>query len=155
MKQTIHLNVNGTAREDAVEPRTLLVHYLRETLGLTGTHIGCDSSQCGACTVHLDGQAVKSCTMFAVQADGMSVTTIEGLNSVAGACSPPYPDLRSTGARPCCAAPYLLITHPTVFFRKNPQKGGLDSPPLQHSRRNAAGGSSPGAERVSTRRFSR
>ena len=85
MKQTIHLNVNGMAREDAVEPRTLLVHYLRETLGLTGTHIGCDSSQCGACTVHLDGQAVKSCTMFAVQADGMSVTTIEGLNAVAGA----------------------------------------------------------------------
>jgi carbon-monoxide dehydrogenase small subunit len=87
MKQTIHLNVNGMAREDVVEPRTLLVHYLRETLGLTGTHIGCDSSQCGACTVHLDGQAVKSCTMFAVQADGMSVTTIEGLNSVAGATS--------------------------------------------------------------------
>ena len=84
MKQTIHLNVNGMAREDAVEPRTLLVHYLRETLGLTGTHIGCDSSQCGACTVHLDGQAVKSCTVFAVQADGASVTTIEGLNSVAG-----------------------------------------------------------------------
>jgi carbon-monoxide dehydrogenase small subunit len=84
MKQTIRLNVNGMAREDAVEPRTLLVHYLRETLGLTGTHIGCDTSQCGACTVHLNGQAVKSCTIFAVQADGQSVTTIEGLNSVAG-----------------------------------------------------------------------
>ncbi len=85
MKQTIRLNVNGMAREDSVEPRLLLVHYLRENLGLTGTHIGCDTSQCGACTVHLDGQAVKSCTIFAVQADGASVTTIEGLNSVAGA----------------------------------------------------------------------
>jgi carbon-monoxide dehydrogenase small subunit len=85
MKQTIRVNVNGMAREDEVAPRLLLVHYLREHLGLTGTHIGCDSSQCGACTVHLDGQAVKSCTIFAVQADGHAVTTIEGLNSVAGA----------------------------------------------------------------------
>jgi carbon-monoxide dehydrogenase small subunit len=79
MKQKVSINVNGVNRENEVEPRMLLVHYLRETLGLTGTHIGCDTSQCGACTVHLDGQAVKSCTIFAVQADGGSVTTIEGL----------------------------------------------------------------------------
>src|SRR5215212_2433684 len=85
MKQTIRVNVNGAAREDEVEPRLLLVHYLREQLDLTGTHIGCDTSQCGACTVHLDGQAVKSCTMFAVQADGHSVTTIEGLSGGDGA----------------------------------------------------------------------
>src|SRR6476620_5887057 len=70
VKQRISLNVNGVEREDEVEPRMLLVHYLRETLGLTGTHIGCDTSQCGACTVHLNGQAVKSCTMLAVQAEG-------------------------------------------------------------------------------------
>lgn len=77
--QRISLTVNGERRENEVEPRTLLVHYLRETLGLTGTHIGCDTSQCGACTVHLDGQAVKSCTILAVQAEGSEVTTIEGL----------------------------------------------------------------------------
>jgi aerobic carbon-monoxide dehydrogenase small subunit len=79
MKRTIAVTVNGVRREDAVEPRLLLVHYLRETVGLTGTHVGCDTSQCGACTVHLDGRAVKSCSVFAVQADGRSVTTIEGL----------------------------------------------------------------------------
>jgi carbon-monoxide dehydrogenase small subunit len=79
MKQRVSITVNGIIRESEVEPRTLLVHYLRETLGLTGTHIGCDTSQCGACTVHLDGLAIKSCTIFAVQADGSQVTTIEGL----------------------------------------------------------------------------
>lgn len=71
--------VNGTMHVDDVEPRTLLVHYLRETLRLTGTHIGCDTSQCGACTVIVDGLAVKSCTMFAVQADGAQIQTIEGV----------------------------------------------------------------------------
>ncbi|HMA36758.1 MAG TPA: (2Fe-2S)-binding protein [Chloroflexia bacterium] len=79
MKHIIRVNVNGAAQESTVDPRLLLVHYLRETLGLTGTHVGCDTSQCGACTVLLDGQAVKSCTLFAVQADGHRVTTIEGL----------------------------------------------------------------------------
>jgi len=75
----IQLKVNGTVHEDHVEPRLLLVHYLREVAGLTGTHIGCETSICGACTVLLNGEAVKSCTMFAVQADGAEVTTIEGL----------------------------------------------------------------------------
>ena len=75
----IHLSVNGVPHHDEVEPRRLLVHYLRETLGLTGTHVGCDTSQCGACTVLLDGKSVKSCTVLAVQADGAEVTTIEGL----------------------------------------------------------------------------
>jgi aerobic carbon-monoxide dehydrogenase small subunit len=79
MKKAIKLSVNGVARADEVEPRLLLVHYLRDVLGLTGTHIGCETSLCGACTVFLDGQAVKSCTMFAVQADGATVQTIEGL----------------------------------------------------------------------------
>jgi carbon-monoxide dehydrogenase small subunit len=77
----INVRVDGAAYADDVEPRTLLVHYLRETLGKVGTVVGCDTSNCGACTVHLDGQAVKSCTVFAVQADGCSVTTIEGLGS--------------------------------------------------------------------------
>ena len=79
MKTKIKLRVNGIERQDEVEPRVLLVHYLRDTANLTGTHIGCETSLCGACTVLVDGQAVKSCTMFAVQADGANVTTIEGL----------------------------------------------------------------------------
>ena len=76
---TIHVTVNGTTRRHDVEPRMLLVHYLREVLELTGTHVGCDTSQCGACTVLVNGTSVKSCTMLAVQADGAEVTTIEGL----------------------------------------------------------------------------
>ena len=75
----VSMTVNGKAVTADVEDRTLLVQVLRETLGLTGTHIGCDTSQCGACVVHVDGKAVKSCTMLAVQADGATVTTIEGL----------------------------------------------------------------------------
>ena len=79
MSEHISFVVNGTPRELDVEPRRLLVQALREDLDLTGTHVGCDTSQCGACTVHVDGMAIKSCTMLAVQADGSSVTTIEGL----------------------------------------------------------------------------
>jgi carbon-monoxide dehydrogenase small subunit len=79
MKVPISLTVNGVEHSDDVEPRLLLVHYLRDVLRLTGTNVGCDTSQCGACTIHLDGKAVKSCTVLAVQADGGSVTTIEGL----------------------------------------------------------------------------
>ena len=75
----VSITVNGVANEEDVEPRQLLVHFLRDTLGLTGTHVGCDTSNCGACTVHLDGDAVKSCTVLTVQADGSAVTTIEGI----------------------------------------------------------------------------
>ena len=77
----IEVTVNGQTHQHEVEPRTLLVSYLRETLGLTGTHVGCDTSSCGACTIIVDDQAVKSCTMLAAQADGREVTTIEGLAS--------------------------------------------------------------------------
>ncbi len=77
----VHLNVNGVEHDVEVEPRLLLVYALRDHLGLTGTHVGCDTSNCGACTVHLNGDAVKSCTVFAVQADGERVTTIEGLGT--------------------------------------------------------------------------
>ena len=75
----ISMKVNGVDYENDIEPRTLLVQYLRETLDLTGTNIGCDTSQCGACTIHVNGEAVKSCTMLAVQAYGATITTIEGL----------------------------------------------------------------------------
>jgi carbon-monoxide dehydrogenase small subunit len=80
----ISVTVNGAERTADVEPRLLLVHFLRETLGLTGTHVGCDTSGCGACTVLVDGTPVKSCTMFAVQADGSDVTTVEGLTGEGG-----------------------------------------------------------------------
>ena len=79
MDVLVQIHVNGKTRSDQVEPRLLLVHYLREVCGLTGTHVGCETSICGACTVLIDGRAVKSCTMFAVQADGAAVTTVEGL----------------------------------------------------------------------------
>jgi aerobic carbon-monoxide dehydrogenase small subunit len=75
----ITVTVNGTSHESEVEPRTLLVHYVREALGLTGTNVGCDTSSCGACSLHVNGEAVKSCTMLAVQADGADILTIEGL----------------------------------------------------------------------------
>ncbi len=78
-KQMIKVKINGRIREAAVEPRVLLVHFIRESANLTGTHIGCDTSHCGACTVMLNGKTVKSCTMFAVQADGGEITTVEGL----------------------------------------------------------------------------
>jgi len=84
----ITVTVNGQERRADVEPRTLLVHWLREALGLTGTNVGCDTSSCGACTVHLDGESVKSCTVLAVQADGASVTTIEGLAPGDGSLHP-------------------------------------------------------------------
>ena len=79
MTHTISLTINGKPYDDEVEPRLLLIHYLREVAGLTGPHIGCETSICGACTVLVDGKAVKSCTMFAVQANGRNLTTIEGL----------------------------------------------------------------------------
>ena len=79
MRRSVAVRVNGTQQTREVEPRLLLVHFLRDTLGLTGTHVGCDTSQCGACTVLVDGKSVKSCTVLAVQADGREVTTIEGL----------------------------------------------------------------------------
>jgi carbon-monoxide dehydrogenase small subunit len=84
----ISVTVDGQRCSDDVEPRTLLVHYLREHLGKVGTVVGCDTSNCGACTVHLDGEAVKSCTVFAVQADGSEVTTIEGIAPEGGGLHP-------------------------------------------------------------------
>ena len=79
MKLPVKMTINGQSYSHEVEPRLLLVHYIREVVGLTGTHVGCDTSQCGACTILMNGQAVKACNMFAVQADGASIMTIEGL----------------------------------------------------------------------------
>ena len=88
MNRQITTIVNGQPHTDSVEPRLLLIHYLRDLLGLTGPHIGCETSLCGACTVMLDGKAVKSCTIFAVQADGKKITTIEGLAAEDGKLDP-------------------------------------------------------------------
>ena len=86
--ELVHIKVNGHEREAQAEPRLLLVHFIRDTLQLTGTHIGCDTSNCGACTILLDGRTVKSCTMFAVQADGAEILTIEGVASKDGKLHP-------------------------------------------------------------------
>ena len=99
--QHITVTVNGEAHEADVEPRLLLVHFLRDDLGLTGTHVGCDTSNCGACTVHVDGQSAKSCTMLAVQADGREVKTIEGM---ADANRPSIRSSRRSGTSTACSA---------------------------------------------------
>ena len=88
MSTTVKITVNGKAVSGDVEPRTLLVHFIREHLQLTGTHVACDTSQCGACTVHVNGKATKSCTLLAVQADGANVTTIEGVAATDGTLHP-------------------------------------------------------------------
>ncbi len=98
---TVALTVNGKPAKAAVDPRTLLLHLLRENLGLTGTHQGCDTAQCGACTVHLNGRAVKSCSMLAVQVQGGTVTTIEGLASKDGELHPMQAAFRDCHALQC------------------------------------------------------
>ena len=98
---TVHVTVNGTEQSHTVEARTLLVHYLREQCGLTGTNVGCDSSSCGACTVHLDGEAVKSCTIFAAQVEGQEVTTIEGLAEADGTLHPMQESFRRNHGLQC------------------------------------------------------
>src|SRR2546423_10009965 len=126
MKKAVRINVNGTTHETEVEPRLLLVHYLRDVLGLTGTHVGCETSLCGACTVAVDGQAVKSCTMFAVQADGADITTIEGL-AENGGLYPPQEGFWGRPRLPCgyctprliMAAPPLLETKPQPTPEQN------------------------------------
>ena len=113
------VNVNGTWREDDVEPRLLLVHYLREVAGLTGTHIGCETSICGACTVLLNGEAVKSCTLFAVQADGAEITTIEGL-ATDGKLHPLQQGFWEEHGLQCgfCTPGMILASH--QLLRRNP-----------------------------------
>jgi carbon-monoxide dehydrogenase small subunit len=117
----VALTVNGAARDDDVEPRLLLVHYLREVLGLTGTNVGCDTSSCGACTVLVNGESVKSCTMLAVQADGTDVKTIEGL-ATDGVMHPMQEAFREQHGLQCgfctpgmvMAAVSLLEEHPNL-----------------------------------------
>jgi carbon-monoxide dehydrogenase small subunit len=115
----IQVNVNGEPREADVEPRLLLVHFVREHLGLTGTHWGCDTSNCGACTVHLDGEPVKSCTVLAVRADGCEVTTIEGLWSGTGLTPMQEGFHREHGLQCGFCTPGMIMTG-TALLEKNP-----------------------------------
>jgi carbon-monoxide dehydrogenase small subunit len=115
----VSLTVNGTARTDDVEPRLLLVHYLRDVVGLTGTNIGCDTSSCGACTVHLGGESVKSCTMLAVQAEGTEITTIEGLAS-GGELHPMQEAFRQHHGLQCGYCTPGMVMAATSLLAENP-----------------------------------
>ena len=115
----ISVTVNGTVHDSDVEPRTLLVHYVREALGLTGTNIGCDTSSCGACSVHLDGEAVKSCTVLAVQADGRSVTTIEGM-ATDGELHPMQRAFMQNHGLQCGYCTPGMVMAATSLLRENP-----------------------------------
>ncbi len=118
-KQKIRIKVNGADMEAEVEPRLLLVHCIRDVLGLTGTHIGCDTSHCGACTVHLNGKPIKSCTLFAVQADGCEVATVEGLEQN-GTLHPVQEGFWQEHGLQCgFCTPGMMMTG-TAFLKENP-----------------------------------
>jgi carbon-monoxide dehydrogenase small subunit len=115
----VSVTVNGVAREAEVEPRTLLVYFLREALGLTGTNVGCDTSSCGSCTVLLDGESVKSCTLLAVQADGREVTTIEGM-AADGQMHPIQDAIHRTDGLQCGYCTPGMIMAAASFLQENP-----------------------------------
>ncbi|MFM7534867.1 MAG: (2Fe-2S)-binding protein [Acidimicrobiales bacterium] len=122
----ISVTVNGTVHSGDVEPRTLLVHYIREHLGLTGTNIGCDTSSCGACTVHVDGESAKSCTMLAVQADGASVTTIEGLAAADGTLHPMQEAFRQNHGLQCGYCTPGMVMAAVSLLSENPSPSESD-----------------------------
>jgi len=118
MSNKVSVTINGVAHQSEVEPRMLLVHYLRDVAGLTGTHIGCETSLCGACTVLLDGQAVKSCTVLAVQADGSKVTTIEGMAGADGTLHPVQEGFWEKHGLQCgYCTPGMIITAAQIIER--------------------------------------
>ena len=119
LTRAIEITVNGEARAVEIENRLLLVHFLRETLALTGTHLGCDTSSCGACTVLLDGTPIKSCTLFAVQADGREVTTVEGLISGADLHPIQQAFTEEHGLQCGFCTPGMMLTS-TAFLAENP-----------------------------------
>ena len=119
MKREITVTVNGKQHHSPVEPRLLLVHYLRDVLDLTGTHIGCDTSQCGACTVLLNGESVKACTVLAVQADGSEVTTIEGL-APEGSLHPIQEGFWEKHGLQCGFCTPGFVVSATAFLREHP-----------------------------------
>jgi carbon-monoxide dehydrogenase small subunit len=126
----VSLTVNGTPHTATIEGRTLLVELLRETLHLTGTHVGCDTSQCGACVVHIDGRSVKSCTMLAMQANGGSVTTIEGLADADGTLHPMQEMFREHHALQCGFCTPGMVMSAIDLVQMNPQ--GLSEEEIRH-----------------------
>ena len=122
MKHKISVTLNGKRREDEVESRLLLVHYLRDVAGLTGTHVGCDTSQCGACVVHVDGTSIKSCTILAVQCEGADVLTIEGLAESADKLHPMQEAFRENHALQCgFCTPGMVMSAIDMVKRHNYQ----------------------------------
>jgi carbon-monoxide dehydrogenase small subunit len=119
-KTHVSMTVNGKAVEGLVEPRTLLIHFLREHLSLTGPHIGCETTHCGACTVDLDGQSVKSCTVFAVQADGASIVTIEGIAAPDGTLHALQEGFREMHGLQCGFCTPGMITRAWRLLQENP-----------------------------------
>jgi carbon-monoxide dehydrogenase small subunit len=116
----VSIEVNGMRAEHDVEPRLLLAHYVRDVLGLTGTNVGCDTSSCGACTVHLDGESVKSCTVLAAMADGRSVTTIEGLAPLAEQMHPMQQAFQQEHGLQCGFCTPGMVMAATSLLRENP-----------------------------------
>ena len=161
MKRAVTISVNGVSHTAEVEPRTLLVHFLREHLNLTGTHVGCDTSNCGACTVWLDGLAVKSCTVLAVQADGAEVTTIEGI-AANGDLHPVQRAFHEQHGLQCgYCTPGMVMTgdqaargEPQPDRRRDPARARGQPVPLhrlrEHRRRRADGGGGDGVMAVAT-----
>ena len=119
-KSKVSMKVNGKAVEELVEPRTLLIHFLREQLNLTGPHIGCDTSHCGACTVDLDGKSVKSCTVFAIQADGADIRTIEGMANADGTLHALQEAFREMHGLQCGFCTPGMITRAYRLLQENP-----------------------------------
>ncbi|HVB52546.1 MAG TPA: (2Fe-2S)-binding protein [Acidimicrobiales bacterium] len=122
----VEMTVNGTAESHDVEPRTLLVHYLRDTLGLTGTNIGCDTTSCGACTVLVNGQSVKSCTVLAVQASGDDVTTIEGMALADGRMHPVQQAFQDCHGLQCGYCTPGMVMAITSLLKENPEPSEED-----------------------------
>ena len=120
----VSMSVNGDTQTSDVEPRTLLVHHIRDTLGLTGTNIGCDTSSCGACTIHVNGESVKSCTMLAVQADGTEITTIEGLAGDDGELHPMQAAFMECHGLQCGYCTPGMVMAASSLVAENPE--GLD-----------------------------
>ena len=116
----ITVTINGTAHTADVEPRTLLVQFIRDNVGLTGTNIGCDTSSCGACSIHLDGEAVKSCTVLAVQADGAAVTTIEGMAAADGTLHPMQTAFMENHGLQCGYCTPVMVMAATSLLKENP-----------------------------------
>ena len=116
----IQVTVNGVVHDSDVEPRTLLVHYVRDVLGLTGTNIGCDTSSCGACSLHINGEAVKSCTVLAVQADGAVITTIEGMAAADGEMHPMQKAFMENHGLQCGFCTPGMVMAASSLLKENP-----------------------------------